>query len=63
MRRIWYPLGYLILRGGQILLVKLNLRSNARGLSKPTGPAVIPGAEAAHETGVSRPEHCRPTAA
>ena len=41
MRRIWYPLGYLILRGGQILRVKLNLRSNARGLSKPTGPAVI----------------------
>ena len=51
MRRIRRPLAYLILRGGQILRVKLNLSSNARGLSRPAGPAVIRWAEAARETG------------
>jgi len=51
MRRIRDPLGYPILREGQILRVKLNLCSNARGLSRPAGPAVIRWTEAASETG------------
>jgi len=48
MRRIRDPLGYPILREGQILHVKLNVRSNVRGLSRPAGPAVIRWEGAAH---------------
>ena len=41
MRRIGYPRGSRILHEGQILRVKLNLRSNIRGPRWPVGPAVI----------------------
>jgi len=56
MRRIRDPLGYQIRRIGHFLRVKLNLSSNARGLSRPRDQPSSGGRKRPVRPGVSRAE-------